>query len=74
MIFIGTGTKDIFRVKKFALFACVPPSFCKLFVSGSFSIDTCVVAFNLLGKDSESEEGMETFLGSTLDDGTIRAL
>ena len=59
MLFIGTGTKDIVRVKPFVFFSLVPPSFRKLFVSGSFPIDTWVAAFDLLRKDSESDEGLE---------------
>ena len=74
MIFIGTGTKDIVRVKPFFFFSSVPHSFPNVFVSGSFPIDTWVVAFNLLRNDAESDEGLEALLGSTLKDGTIRAL
>ena len=33
-----------------------------------------MAAFDLLRKDSESDEGLEALLGSTLEDGTIRAL
>ena len=74
MLFTGTGTKDIVRVETFVFFSSVPPSFRKLFVSRSFPIDTWVAAFDLLRKDSESDEGLEALLGSTLEDGTIRAL
>ena len=72
-IFIGRDTKDIVWVKPFARFSSVPPSFRKLFVSGLSSIDTWVATFDMLGKYSESEEGLEALLGSTLEDGKIQA-
>ena len=74
ILFIGTGTKDIVRVKLFDVFSSIPPSFRKIFVSGSFPIDTWVAAFDLLSKDSESVEGLEALLGSTLEDGAIGVL